>query len=300
MHTKGGIVLNKAEELRRLLKEPEILVLPGVYDALTAKIAEAAGFKALVMGGYSIAASRLGEPDVGYLAMPEMATAVKTINDVTALPLFADGDTGYGNALSVRRTVREYEKAGAAAVILEDQVWPKRCGHMQGKEVIDSAEHAQKIRAAVDARENPHTLIVARTDARAVYGLTDAIQRGRRYLAAGADALFIEAPQDEAELAAVAAAFPGTLLLANMIEGGRTPCLTNGQLQDLGYKIVFWPCTALYAVVRCLGEIYGALKTDGTTKAFWDKMLTFGEFNSFIGADRYRELERQYKTNGGK
>jgi 2-methylisocitrate lyase-like PEP mutase family enzyme len=291
--------LNKAEKLRQLLTEDEILILPGVYDALTAKIAEAAGFKALVMGGYSIAASRLGEPDVGYLAMPEMAAAVKTISDATLLPLFADGDTGYGNALSVRRTISEYEKAGAAAVILEDQVWPKRCGHMQGKEVIDPGEHAQKILAAVDARENPHTLIVARTDARAVNGLADAIERGRRYLAAGADALFIEAPQDEGELRTIVAAFPDTILLANMIEGGRTPCLTAAQLQDLGYKIVFWPCTALYAVVRCLGEIYGSLRVEGTTQAYWDKMLTFSEFNSFIGADSYRELERKYKNNGG-
>jgi 2-methylisocitrate lyase-like PEP mutase family enzyme len=291
--------MDKAKELRKLLAEPELLILPGVYDALTAKTAAAAGFKALVVGGYSIAASRLGEPDVGYLAMPEMAAAIKTVDDATALPLIADGDTGYGNALSARRTVREYEKAGAAAIILEDQVWPKRCGHMQGKEVIDPAEHAQKIRAAVDARQNSHTLIVARTDARAVNGLADAIERGRRYLAAGAEALFVEAPQDEKELAAVAAAFPGTILVANMVEGGRTPILTAAQLQNLGYKIVFWPCTALYAVVRCLTEIYAGLKQDGTTQASWDKMLTFAEFNRFIGIDRYRELERQYKNNGG-
>ncbi len=291
--------MDKTRKLRKLLAEPEIITLPGVYDALTAKIAAAAGFKVLVVGGYSIAASRLGEPDVGYLAMPEMAAAVKTIADATDLPLFADGDTGYGNALSARRTVREYEKAGADAIILEDQVWPKRCGHMQGKAVIDAAEHAQKIRAAVDARQNPHTLIVARTDARAVNGLADAIERGRRYLAAGAEALFIEAPQDEKELAAVAAAFPDTILLANMIEGGRTPILTAGQLQNMGYKIVFWPCTALYAVVRCLTEVYAGLKRDGTTQASWDKMLTFSEFNRFIGVDNYREIENKYKNNGG-
>lgn len=292
--------MEKAKKLRQLLAEPEILVLPGVYDALTAKIAETAGFKALVLGGYSVAASRLGEPDVGYLSMTEMAAAVKTVTDATVLPLFADGDTGYGNALSARRTVREYEKAGAAAVILEDQVWPKRCGHMQGKEVIDAGEHAAKIRAAVDARANPATLIVARSDARSVNGLADAIERGKRYLAAGADALFIEAPQDERELAAVAEAFPGVVLVANMIEGGRTPCLSDKQLGELGYKIVFWPCTALYAVVRCLGEVYTSLREEGTTRAHWDRLLTFAEFNNFIGVDRYRELEKKYKNDGGK
>ena len=287
-----------AKRLRELLKQDDILVLPGVYDALTAKVAESAGFQAVVMGGYSIAASRLGQPDVGYLSMTEMTQAVKTIADSTCLPVVADGDTGYGNPLSVRRTVQEYEKAGAAAILFEDQVWPKRCGHMQGKSVIPKEEHAQKIKAAVEAKTNPELLIIARTDARSVLGLNEAIERGRLYLQAGAEALFIEAPQDYAELAAIGKAFPDTILLANMIEGGKTPCLPASQLKALGYKMVFWPCTALYAVVKSLSEVFAALKSMGTTDSCRQNLLTFSQFNQFIGLSQYHELEKKYSGGG--
>ncbi len=283
--------------MRRLLSGPDFLVLPGVYDALTAKIAERVGFQCLVMGGYSIAASRLGQPDVGYLTMTEMAQAVKTICDAAPLPLFADGDTGYGNALSVQRTVIEYEKAGAAAILFEDQVWPKRCGHMQGKEVISSDEHATKIRAAKDACSNPDTVIIARTDSRAVLGLDEAIRRGRQYFDAGADALFIEAPQDESELAAIGKAFPGKVLLANMIEGGKTPILAPEQLQKLGYKVVFWPCTALYAVLKSLEEVFSELHRTGTTTGVGDRLHSFSHFNQLIGLSDYAALEKKYGIN---
>ena len=283
--------------MRRLLSGPDFLVLPGVYDALTAKIAERVGFQCLVMGGYSIAASRLGQPDVGYLTMTEMAQAVKTICDAVALPLFADGDTGYGNALSVQRTVIEYEKAGAAAILFEDQVWPKRCGHMQGKEVIPADEHAMKIRAAKDACSNPDTVIIARTDSRAVLGLDEAIRRGRQYFAAGADALFIEAPQDENELAAIGKAFPDKLLLANMIEGGKTPILTPEQLQKLGFKVVFWPVTVLYAVLKTVEEVFAELHRSGTTTAVGDRLHSFSHFNQLIGLTEYSALEKKYGIN---
>ena len=283
--------------MRRLLSGPDFLVLPGVYDALTAKIAERVGFQCLVMGGYSIAASRLGQPDVGYLTMTEMAQAVKTICDAVALPLFADGDTGYGNALSVQRTVIEYEKAGAAAILFEDQVWPKRCGHMQGKEVIPADEHAMKIRAAKDACSNPDTVIIARTDSRAVLGLDEAIRRGRQYFAAGADALFIEAPQDESELAAIGKAFPDKLLLANMIEGGKTPILTPEQLQKLGFKVVFWPVTVLYAVLKTVEEVFAELHRSGTTTAVGDRLHSFSHFNQLIGLTEYSALEKKYGIN---
>jgi methylisocitrate lyase len=226
--------------------------------------------------------------------MTEMVQAVKTIADATKLPVVADGDTGYGNPLSVRRTVQEYEKAGAAAVLFEDQVWPKRCGHMQGKSVIAKEEHAEKIRAAVEAKTNPDLLIIARTDSRSVLGLDEAIEWGRLYLQAGAEALFIEAPQDEAELAAIGQAFPDTILLANMIEGGRTPCLPASQLQELGFKMVFWPCTALYAVVKSLSAVFTTLKNTGTTDACRQNLLTFEQFNQFIGLNQYNELERKY------
>ena len=284
----------QASVLRRLLAGPEFLTLPGVYDALTAKIAANVGFKCLVMGGYSIAASRLGQPDVGYLTMTEMSQALRNICDAVDLPVMADGDTGYGNALSVRRTVMEYEKAGAAAILFEDQIWPKRCGHMQGKEVIPSEEHAAKIRAAVDARTNPDTVIIARTDSRAVYDLKEAIMRGWTYFDAGADALFIEAPQDESELKAIGRSFPGKILLANMVEGGKTPLMTSAQLQELGFRIVFWPCTALYTVFKALEDVFSELKISGTTAGVAEKMNSFQQFNDLVGLPEYTALERKY------
>lgn len=288
--------MNKQRKrLQELLQKPDILVLPGVYDALTAKIAAEVGFEALVMGGYSIAASRLGQPDVGYLSMTEMTQALKGIVDATELPVFADGDTGYGNALSVRRTMQEYERAGAAAVLFEDQVWPKRCGHMAGKQVIEAAEHARKLRAAADARTDSDFLLIARTDARAVNGLDDAIERGKLYLANGAEALFIEAPQNIGELETIASAFPDTVLIANMIEGGRTPNLTAKDLENIGFKIVFWPCSALYVITQAFKEAMTVLHETGTTKGYEEKMMHFSDFNRFIGLESYMELEKRYK-----
>lgn len=288
--------MNKQRKrLQELLQKPDILVLPGVYDALTAKIAAEVGFEALVMGGYSIAASRLGQPDVGYLSMTEMTQALKGIVDATELPVFADGDTGYGNALSVRRTMQEYERAGAAAVLFEDQVWPKRCGHMAGKHVIEAAEHARKLRAAADTRTDSDFLLIARTDARAVNGLDDAIERGKLYLANGAEALFIEAPQNIGELETIARAFPDTVLIANMIEGGRTPNLTAKDLENIGFKIVFWPCGALYVITQAFKEALTVLHKTGTIKGYEDKMMHFSDFNWFIGLESYMELEKRYK-----
>lgn len=288
-------MINSGKKLRERLARRDILVLPGVYDALSAKAAVAAGFDGVVMGGYAIAASRLGEPDVGYLSMTEMADAVRTIARAVDVPVVADGDTGYGNALSAMRTIREYEAAGAAAVLFEDQVWPKRCGHMAGKQVVDAGEHARKIRAAADAKTNPDTLLIARTDSRAVLGLDAAIERGRLYLDSGAEALFIEAPQNEWELEEIGKAFPDTILLANMIEGGRTPNLTSKDLENLGFDIVFWPCSLVYTVAKALGEVLRSLRDNGTTAECRDKMLTFSQFNSLIGLEDYNELDKKYK-----
>lgn len=287
--------MEPGEKLRKRLAQKEILVLPGVYDALTAKIAVAAGFDGVVMGGYAVAASRLGEPDVGYLSMTEMRDALRTIARAVDVPVVADGDTGYGNALSARRTLQEYEWAGAAAVLFEDQVWPKRCGHMAGKQVVDAAEHAKKIRAAADGKLRQSTLLIARTDARAVLGLDAAIERGRMYLDNGAEALFIEAPQSAEELEKIGKSFPDTILIANMIEGGRTPELTAKDLENLGFDIVFWPCTALYTITRAFGEVLSTLRREGTTAGCDEKMLHFTEFNSFIGLDKYNELDKKYK-----
>ena len=287
--------MEPGEKLRKRLAQKEILVLPGVYDALTAKIAVAAGFDGVVMGGYAVAASRLGEPDVGYLSMTEMRDALRTIARAIDVPVVADGDTGYGNALSARRTLQEYEWAGAAAVLFEDQVWPKRCGHMAGKQVVDAAEHAKKIRAAADGKLRQSTLLIARTDARAVLGLDEAIERGKLYLDSGAEALFIEAPQSAWELEKIGKSFPDTILIANMIEGGRTPELTSKDLENLGFDIVFWPCTALYTITKAFGEVMSTLRREGTTLSCDSKMLHFSEFNSFIGLDKYNELDKKYK-----
>lgn len=287
--------MEPGEKLRKRLAQKEILVLPGVYDALTAKIAVAAGFDGVVMGGYAVAASRLGEPDVGYLSMTEMRDALRTIARAVDVPVVADGDTGYGNALSARRTLQEYEWAGAAAVLFEDQVWPKRCGHMAGKQVVDAAEHAKKIRAAADGKIRQSTLLIARTDARAVLGLDEAIERGKLYFDSGAEALFIEAPQSARELEKIGKSFPDTILIANMIEGGRTPELTSKDLENLGFDIVFWPCTALYTITKAFGEVMSMLRREGTTLSCDSKMLHFSEFNSFIGLDKYNELDKKYK-----
>lgn len=287
---------SKAARLRKLLRTEDIIIAPGAYDALSAKLIEQAGFKVVIMGGYSIAASRLAQPDVGCLSMSEMAQSLKIIKDAADLPVIADGDTGYGNPLSVRRTVQEYEMLEAAAIIFEDQVFPKRCGHMQGKEVIPAKEHEQKIKAACEAKNYEETLIVARTDARAPLGLAEAIDRGKRYLDAGAEALFIEAPQDINELESIGAAFPGTILVANMVEGGRTPILNAMELQQLGFKIVFWPCTALYTVARALGQVLSELRQSGTSSAIRDQMLSFNEFNQLVGLDEYLKLDQRYKV----
>lgn len=286
---------NNGKNLRNLLAQDEIVMLPGVFDALSAKIAQQVGFKSIVMGGYAVAASRLGEPDVGYLSMTEMATALSGITKAVDIPVVGDGDTGYGNALSARRTIQEYEMAGAAGILLEDQLWPKRCGHMAGKQVIDAREHALKLRAAADAKLNPDTLLIARTDSRAVLGLDAAIERGKLYLDSGADALFIEAPQSEKELEKIANSFPNTILVANMIEGGRTPYLPAKTLQEMGFKMVFYPCFLTYTVTKALHDVMSSLKENGTTHAVEDKMMHFSDFNRFIGLDDYNELDKKYK-----
>ena len=289
----------KRLDFRARLKSKKIMIVPGIYDALSAKIAQEAGIPCLAMGGYAIEASRLAQPDVGLLSLSDITTALKQICDAVDIPVIGDGDTGYGNALNAIRTEQEFEAAGAACVFLEDQVWPKRCGHMDGKQVITAEEHAQKLRAAVDARVDKEMMIMARTDTRAINGLDDAIERGKRYADAGAEILFIEALRDRAEIEKAARAFEGTgiYLTSNMIEGGKTPLIPASELEQMGYSVVFWACSSLYLVSKTLHDAFTVLNTTGTTASIADKMIDFPRFNHFIGLDTYKKLEREYKVD---
>ncbi len=234
-----------AQQIRDLVARDTIL-MPGVYDAITARIAARLDFDIVFISGYSVSAARLGEPDFGFLTESEMADAARSVSRVSSAPVIVDADTGYGNAVNTMRTVRDFQEAGAAGVFLEDQVWPKKCGHFEGKQVIPTAEHAAKIKAAADARGDRDLFIVARTDARQPLGLDEAIQRCRSYKEAGADALFVEAPQSFAELETIARELPPPLV-ANMIERGVTPHLSRSELRDLGFQLIVCPLAALYA-----------------------------------------------------
>jgi methylisocitrate lyase len=281
--------------IRELIKKEEILILPGIYDALTAKIAEKAGFKGILMGGYSISATRLGQPDVGFLTMSEMASQIKIISDAVDIPLIADGDTGYGNPLNVMRTVREYEKAGASGIILEDQQWPKRCGHMEGKQVIPKEEHIKKIEAALEARSSTEFVIIARTDSLAVTGIEEAVERGKAYRDAGADVVFIEAPRSLEELSIIRKSIRDVPLVANIIEGGKTPYLSARALREMGYEIMFCGLTAVLVIAKAFMEAMTYLKREGSTQGWLERMYTFSEFNELIGIKEFSILENRYK-----
>lgn len=281
--------------LRARLAEPRIVLAPGVCDALTAAIAADAGFEALYVSGAAIAYTRLGRPDIGLVSMTEVADHVARIADRVATPLIVDADTGYGNALNVQRTVRAFERAGATMIQLEDQTFPKRCGHLDGKGVIPMAEMAGKIRAAVDARRSTETLILARTDAAAIEGLDAAVQRAHAYAEAGADALFIEAPRTREDLARVTAALGTTRpLLANMVEGGKTPVLSAPELEAIGFRIVIFPGGIVRALARTARDYYATLASARTTEPFRDRMLDLGGLNDLIGTPEILELGKKY------
>lgn len=285
--------MQRTTRFRLLIEAPEILVLPGVHDALSLRIAEQAGFSAVTCGGYSATAGLLGQPDVAQLTMTEMAEMYARLCDSTELPLFADADTGYGNTTNVARTIRAYERAGVAALFIEDQVSPKRCGHMEGKRVVPAAEMIAKLKAALDARVDADLIVCARTDARAMHGLNEAIDRAQLYREAGADLLFVEAPQTVDELRRVCSEIPAPCL-ANNIEGGRTPILSARQLEEMGFATVTWPVSACYTIVRALRETYGALLRDGHTNNLRERMVDFDEFNDLIGLPQVREAEAGY------
>lgn len=273
------------------LTRNRILVAPGVFDGLSALVAAQAGFEALYLSGASIAYTRFGRSDLGLVSMTEVADTLGVIRERVDTPLIVDADTGFGNALNVIRTVRLLERNGADAIQLEDQVTPKRCGHLEGKALVPAAEMVGKIKAALDARRSAGTLIVARTDAIAVEGLGPALERAGRYAEAGCDILFIEAPRRVDELRAVAGRFGGRVpLLANMVEGGATPLLTADELGELGFRIAIFPGGLTRALARCMVDYFGSLKTHGTTAPFRDRMLDFTGLNALIGTP---ELLRQ-------
>ena len=278
------------KKFRALVESKEILVMPGAYDALSAKLIEETGFNVVYMTGYGQSASKLGAPDVGLMTMSEMAERVKDICAAVSVPVICDGDTGFGNVVNVVRTVREYERAGAAGIQLEDQTMPKKCGHMLGRQVVDAEEMVNKIRAAAAARQDPDFLIIARTDARTNHGVDEAIRRAKLYEQAGADILFVESLESAEEMRMVNEAVSKPTM-ANMVEGGRSPYLTVQQLQELGYRLVVFPVSTLYAAMKSVLDILSELKENGTVDLSSGKMVNFTLFNELIGLPLIRELE---------
>ena len=282
--------------LHARLKAPGLVVAPGCYDALSALLIERAGFEAAYVSGASIAYTHLGRPDIGLVSLSELTDIVGAIRERVSLPLIVDMDTGFGNALNVQRSVKLLARAGASALQLEDQVTPKRCGHLAGKELVSTEEMSGKIKAALDARPDESVLLIARTDAIAVEGFNAAIDRADAYISAGADVLFIEAPQSAEEIAAIGKHFGGRVpLLANMVEGGKTPLRDAGELEKLGFSIAIFPGGTVRALAHHLAQYFASLKAHGTTAPFRDRMLDFKGINDIVGTDDMLELGQRYE-----
>jgi 2,3-dimethylmalate lyase len=285
--------MKKTTLFRKLMLDKEIFVIPGCHDALSAKIVELVGFKAVTMGGYAASAASLAKPDVSLLTLTEYVNIARNIVQAVDLPFFVDGDTGHGNVTNVSRTVRVFENAGVAALFIEDQVFPKRCGHMEGKQIIPTAEMVAKVKAAVDARVDEDLVIMARTDAIAVYGIDDAIERANLYHEAGADLIFVEAPRSVEEMKRINKNVDAPTL-AIQLEGGKTPLLTTKDLQEIGFNVVVYPNATVYATAWALKGLWETLKKEGTTRSFTDRMICFDDFNTLVGLDKIRELESFY------
>jgi methylisocitrate lyase len=284
--------MQRSKELRKLLKGKKLLVAPGAFDGLSARLVERAGFPLVYVTGGGIARS-MGYPDMGLLTMSEVLSRVKNIVDVTSVPVIADADTGYGNAINVTRTVREFESVGVAGIHLEDQVTPKKCGHYEGKLLVTEEEMVKKIEAATESRADSNFVIIARTDARAVEGLERAIQRGKRYLEAGADMLFIEAPQSIEEIRTIAESLSVPLLI-NMFKGGKTPLVPMDQLQQWGYRVAIVPSPLQLAAVHAMKKLLAGLKAHGSLEPFSGEMITFRERDEIVDLEKYQELERKF------
>jgi 2,3-dimethylmalate lyase len=289
----GSDTMKKTSLLRKLILDDEILVMPGAHDALSAKIIEQVGFKVVTIGGYAASAASIAKPDVSLLTLTEYLNIVRNIVEAVDIPLFVDGDTGHGNVTNVQRTVRLFESAGAAGLFIEDQVFPKRCGHMEGKQIIPALEMVAKIKAAVDARVDEELVIMARTDAVATNGIDVAIDRANSYAEAGADLIFVEAPTSREEMIRINREIK-VPTMAIQIEGGKTPLLTVKELEELGFNVVVYPNATVYATAWALKGLWEGLKKNGSTRHWLDKIVPFDDFNNLVGLDKIRQLESYY------
>ncbi len=281
------------------LRQPGFMTLPGVHDLVSARLAEATGFRALYMTGYGTVASSLGLPDAGLATYSDMVERVRRLSETVKVPFIADGDTGYGGLLNVAHTVRGYERAGASAIQLEDQEMPKKCGHTPGRQVIATVDMVRKIRVAVESRASPDFLVVARTDARTALGLDEALRRAEAYGKAGADILFVEAPQDEEEVRIIGARLGGPLLI-NQVEGGRTPILPPADLMALGYRIAIHPVTALLSAAAAMERTYALLKARGTAGEADGQLYDFDRFSRLMGFEGIWRFEAQWSDAGSE
>jgi len=289
--------MKKTTLFRKLVNDPEILLMPCCHDGLSAKVLEQAGFKAIAAAGYGLAGSLLGMPDIGVLTGSEMITQYRNISDAVSIPVFVDIDTGFGDVNNVIRAVKDCEKAGVAGLFIEDQTYPKRCGHMAGKNVVPVEEYLPKLKAALWAREDPDFVIMARTDSCAVFGIEEAVRRAKLYAETGADMVFVEAVHTPDEMRKVNMALQETKTpsMANMIEGGQTPVLGTKDLQELGYSVVAYPCGSVYVAAKALQNWARYLKEHGSDVGYENHMLTFDEYFEFIGASAIRDGEKQFQ-----
>ena len=284
--------MSKSKKLRTLLKDNKSVVVPGVHDPMSAKIFQDAGFPVLFTGGFSLSASTLGVPDIGLLTMSENIERVKRVTNTINIPLIADMDTGYGSPLNVIRTVQECVNVGVAGIILEDQSWPKKCGHMEGKSVISNEEHVEKIKAAVHARGDSELVIIARTDSRATHSLEEAIRRGKNLEESGADVIFIEAPQTEEEIRTIGKEIKLPMLI-NLIEGGKTPNLPISDLEELGFRLILYPLTSIFATAYSMQKLASHVRSEKTTRGY-DEILTFSEFENVVDLQKYKDLDSKF------
>jgi 2-methylisocitrate lyase-like PEP mutase family enzyme len=285
--------MSARKKLCELLSRNRLLFAPGAFDGLSARMVEEAGFEAVYLSGGSVARST-GVPDLGLMTMSEVIERALQVVSAVQIPVIADADTGYGNALNVVRTVREFERAGVAAIHIEDQVTPKRCGHLEGKEVIPLGEMENKLRAALEARSDPDFAIIGRTDSRAVHGLDDAIKRGKAFARLGVDAVFIEAAESEAELETIAKSIRDVPLMVNMFKGGKTPLLPASRLEQMGYRVAIFPSDTQRAAIYAMKETLAVLKRDGSTAAIDDRLTTFNERDRLVGLGEWENLEGRY------